>query len=181
MVNYRGGEYVVVNYRGGEYVVVNYRGGENVVVNYRDCEYVVKQRVTITMAVYQLLSCQVYHITDKHIIGEDRSHTGKRYQGPNGGRAPTQNQNPLSSNNSNIETRLISIESHPKKVVVVVVVVFAVFVVVIIVGHKNLTLKFGQNWVNDKGYIVVVVFIVLVLFLLLIQIPSFETWFNSGH
>ena len=24
------------------------------------------------------------------------------------------------------------------------------FVVVIIVGHKNLTLKFGQNWADDK-------------------------------
>ena len=40
-------------------------------------------------------------------------------------------------------TRLISIESQPKKVVVVVV-------VVIIVGYKNLTLKFGQNLVNSK-------------------------------
>ena len=48
--------------------------------------------------------------------------------------------------------KLSSIESQPKKVVVVVVVavVVVVFVVVIIVGHKNLTLKFGQNWVNDK-------------------------------
>ena len=44
-----------------------------------------------------------------------------------------------------------------------------VFVVVIIVGHKNLTLKFGQNSVNNKSYIVVVVVaIVLGLFLLLI-------------
>ena len=42
-------------------------------------------------------------------------------------------------------TRLISIESQPKKVVVVVVVV-----VVDIVGHRNLTLKFGPNWVNNK-------------------------------
>ena len=32
----------------------------------------------------------------------------------------------------------------------VLVVVVVVFVVVIIVGQKNLTLKFGQNWVNDK-------------------------------
>ena len=39
-----------------------------------------------------------------------------------------------------------SIKSQPKKVVVVVVVV-AVFVVivVIIVGHKNLTVEYGQN------------------------------------
>ena len=43
-------------------------------------------------------------------------------------------------------TRLSSIESQPKKVVVVAVVVF----VVIIVGHQSLTLKFGQNWVNNK-------------------------------
>ena len=56
-----------------------------------------------------------------------------------------------------MKTRLSSIESQPNKFVVVAV------VVVIIVGHKNLILKFGQNLVNDKGYIVVVVFIVLVL------------------
>ena len=47
-------------------------------------------------------------------------------------------------------TRLISIESQPKIAVVVVVVMVVVFAVVIIVGYKNLTLKFGQNWVNDK-------------------------------
>ena len=56
---------------------------------------------------------------------------------------------------NNLETRLISIESQPKKVVVVVVVVVVIvvgvfFVVVNIVCHKNLTLKFGQNLVNDK-------------------------------
>ena len=49
-----------------------------------------------------------------------------------------------------MKTRLISIESQPIEVVVVVVVVVVVFAVAIIVGHKNLTLKFGQNWVNDK-------------------------------
>ena len=38
-----------------------------------------------------------------------------------------------------LKTRLISIDSQPKKVVVVVVVVVA-FVVVLIVGNKNLTL-----------------------------------------
>ena len=59
--------------------------------------------------------------------------------------------------------------------------VVVVVVVVIVVGHKNLNLKFGQNWVNDKGCIVVVVFIVSVLLLLLIQKPSFENWSNSGH
>ena len=75
-------------------------------------------------------------------------------------------------------TRLSSIESQPKKiafivfvvvgafVVVFVVVVVAavdiivvgvaaaadvfVLVVVISVGHRNLTLKSGQNWVNNK-------------------------------
>ena len=51
------------------------------------------------------------------------------------------------------QTRLSSIESQPKKVVVFVL-------VVIIVGHKNLTLKFGQNCSNNKWYIIVVVFIV---------------------
>ena len=34
--------------------------------------------------------------------------------------------------------------------IVVVVVVVVVSVLVIIVGHKNLTLKFVQNWVNNK-------------------------------
>ena len=54
---------------------------------------------------------------------------------------------------STIKTKLSSIESQPKKVVVVVFVVVVVvvfFVVVIIIGHKNLTLKFGTNWVNNK-------------------------------
>ena len=48
-------------------------------------------------------------------------------------------------------------------------------VVFVIFGHKNLTLKFGQNWVNVKSYIVVAVVVVIfsVLFLLLIQKPSF--------
>ena len=40
-------------------------------------------------------------------------------------------------------TTLISIESHPKKIVVVVVVLVVVFAVAIIVGHKNLT-KIGS-------------------------------------
>ena len=57
------------------------------------------------------------------------------------------------------KTRLISIESQPEKVVVVVVifvvvvglvaislVIGVVVVVVVIVGHRNLTLKYGQNW-----------------------------------
>ena len=48
------------------------------------------------------------------------------------------------------QTRLCSIESQPKKVVVVVVVVVVFVVFVTIVGHKNLTLKFGQNWVNNQ-------------------------------
>ena len=47
-------------------------------------------------------------------------------------------------------TRSILIESRPEKVVAVVVVVVAVVVVVVFVvgvGHRKLTLKFGQNWV----------------------------------
>ena len=39
------------------------------------------------------------------------------------------------------ETRSISSESQPKKVVVVVV---------IIIGHKKTTLKFDQNWVDNR-------------------------------
>ena len=47
-------------------------------------------------------------------------------------------------------TRLGSIESQPKNVIVVVVVVVVgvVFVIVIIVGHKSS--KFGQNGGNNK-------------------------------
>ena len=56
------------------------------------------------------------------------------------------------------KTRLSSIESQPKKVIVVFVVVVVVVVVghvvvvivVIIVGHRNLTLQFGQNRANNK-------------------------------
>ena len=57
-------------------------------------------------------------------------------------------------------------------VVVVIVVVFVVVglvvgvVGVIILRQRHLLLKFGQNWVNNKGYIVLVVFIVLFLLLL---------------
>ena len=42
------------------------------------------------------------------------------------------------------KTTLSSIESKSKKIVVVVVVVVVAVVIVIIVGHRNLTLKFGQ-------------------------------------
>ena len=51
---------------------------------------------------------------------------------------------------------------------------FLLFLVVVVVnvGHRNLSLKFGQNWVNNKRYVVDVV-IVLVL---LIEKPSFKTW-----
>ena len=65
------------------------------------------------------------------------------------------------------ESRLRSIESQPKKVVLVflIIVVVAVFVVglvvvvvvVIIVGKRNLSLKFGPNLVNNKRYNVIVV------------------------
>ena len=53
---------------------------------------------------------------------------------------------------------MISIKSQPKKVFVVVVVVVVVGLDVIVVvvglvavidGHRNLTLKFSQNWVNN--------------------------------
>ena len=55
--------------------------------------------------------------------------------------------------NFKTNTRLSSIASQPKKdVVVSVVVVTVIFVVVIIVFHRNLTLKFGQNWVNNKTW-----------------------------
>ena len=51
-------------------------------------------------------------------------------------------------------TGLISIESQPKKVVVVVVVfVVGGLVVVAIVSHRHLTLKFSQNWDNNKANI----------------------------
>ena len=74
------------------------------------------------------------------------------------------------------KTRLISIESQPKKVVDVVMFVVAVAVVafvvvgvdVVIVGHSNLTLKFGQNWVNNKSYIVVAVAVVVIVSVLLL-------------
>ena len=72
-------------------------------------------------------------------------------------------------NNIDFRNTLISIESQHKKVVVVVVVVVVlvvIFVVVfLIVSHRNLSLKFDQNWVNDKWYIdvVFVVFAVVVV------------------
>ena len=51
--------------------------------------------------------------------------------------------------------KFISIESQPKKFVVAVVVVVIFFVVVGLVfggvlGHRNLSLKFCQNWLNKK-------------------------------
>ena len=51
------------------------------------------------------------------------------------------------------KTRLSSIESQPKKLVVVFVegiVVGGGGIVIVIVGHRNITLKFGQNRVNTK-------------------------------
>ena len=51
-------------------------------------------------------------------------------------------------------TRLISIVSQPIKAFVVVVVVFIVcvlvFDVVVVLGHRNITSKFGQNWVRNS-------------------------------
>ena len=46
----------------------------------------------------------------------------------------------------NEKTRLISIESQPKKLIVVVVVIVVGLVIVggaVVVGYRNLTLKFG--------------------------------------
>ena len=56
------------------------------------------------------------------------------------------------------------------------VVVFVVvgLVVAVIVGHRNLTLRFGQNWVNNKSNIVVAVVVIVSVLLLLIQKPSFK-------
>ena len=60
------------------------------------------------------------------------------------------------------ETRLISIDSHPKKVVVVIgLVVVHVSDVVVVVDPRNLPLNDGQNWViNRQELVVVAVFVV---------------------
>ena len=47
--------------------------------------------------------------------------------------------------------------------IVVVLGGVVVIVVVMIVGHRNLTLKFGQNWVNNSCNIVFVVIDVVVV------------------
>ena len=55
-----------------------------------------------------------------------------------------------------VETRLISIESQPKKIVVVVVVAIDVVVVVVhgvvipVFDTRNIPLKFGWNQVIDR-------------------------------
>ena len=70
------------------------------------------------------------------------------------------------------KTRLISIESQPKKIIVVVavvtiivvVVVFHVVVVVIaVIDPRNLPLKFGLNQVINKWYVVDVVIVSIVV------------------
>ena len=50
-------------------------------------------------------------------------------------------------------------------------------VVVVLVGHRDLTLKFGQNWFNNKSYIIVVVVLIVLIccifcFLLLFKVLS---------
>ena len=55
----------------------------------------------------------------------------------------------MKMNQNMMKLRLNSIESQPKKVVVVVGIVVVVLVG-IIVGHQILTLKSGQNQVNNK-------------------------------
>ena len=67
----------------------------------------------------------------------------------------------------NKQTRVNSIESQPKKIVVVVViivfvVVHVVVVVIAVVDPRNLPLKFGQNQVSNSWDNVVVVVIVVV-------------------
>ena len=53
-----------------------------------------------------------------------------------------------------------------------------VVVVVVIVGSKNLTLKFWQNWLSNV--VVVFVLLLLLLLLLLIQISSLRMCSKLG-
>ena len=63
-----------------------------------------------------------------------------------------------------IKTRLISIESQPKKIVVVVVDVIGVVVVVIpVVDPRNIPLKFGKNLVINRLDLVNVVVVNVLL------------------
>ena len=76
-----------------------------------------------------------------------------------------------------MKTRLISIESQPKKIFVVVVVVIggAVVVVVVVipvVNPRNIPLKFGENPVTNRwnlvdAIVVSVVVVVIVVVLIL--------------
>ena len=72
-----------------------------------------------------------------------------------------------------IQTRLISIESQPKKIVVVVVVIIGVVVVVVVipvVDPINLPLKFGWNQVIYRGdFVVVSVFVVVVIVVVVVD------------
>ena len=80
-------------------------------------------------------------------------------------------------------TRLISIESQPKKrcsvgFVVLVVKIVVVVVIFVVLGRcccsRNLTLKVGQNQgSNSLDFVVVVVFF---MSLLLIKKPTFRVW-----
>ena len=67
-------------------------------------------------------------------------------------------------------TRLVTMRSQPKYFQVDCCFCYSfcfdlvvVDVIDVNVGHRSLYLKFGQNWVNSKWYVVVVVVIVLVL------------------
>ena len=53
---------------------------------------------------------------------------------------------------------------------VVIVVDVVVVVVVINVGPRNLTFKFGQNWVNDRLNIVVVFYVVDVVVVFFVDV-----------
>ena len=83
------------------------------------------------------------------------------------------------SQDHNTPTRLISIESQPKKIVVVVMVVIGVVVVIVhvvlvavhvvlvvipVVDNRNIPLKFGWNQVIDRWDVVNVVVVSVFVF-----------------
>ena len=72
------------------------------------------------------------------------------------------------------ETRLISIESQPKEIVVVVVigVIHVVVVVIPVVDSQNIPLKFGWNQVINRWDVVDVVVISVVVVVVVAPLPS---------
>ena len=87
-----------------------------------------------------------------------------------------------------VKTRLISIDSQPKKFFVVVVVVISVVVVVVhvfvvvipVVDTRNIPLKFGWNQVINRwdvvDVVVVSVLFLWLMFLLLLLLLILETY-----